>query len=333
MRYVLSRLLWLPVVLWAVASLTFFVLRLVPGDPMSQVAMLIVDRGQLDRIRAEWGLTQPLWQQYLTFLNSLVRGDLGISMASGVPVTTLLAQKMPPTIELAIFAMIIATVVGVGIGVFSATTRRRSLDLTARGLGVLGLSVPWFWIAILLIYVFAVRLHWFPVGGRIGVGVEHATITNFMLVDQIITGNMPALLSALQHITLPALAIGLTTAGFIMRMTRSSMLEVMNKEYVRAARSRGLPERSVLWTHALRNAMLPIITLLGLQFGALLGGAVITELVFSWPGMGRMLLDGILRRDYAVVQGTVIFVAFFYVVANLGVDVLYHAIDPRLRGR
>jgi peptide/nickel transport system permease protein len=333
MRYLLTRLLWMPVVLWAVASLTFLVLRLVPGDPMSQVAMLIVDQGQLDRIRAEWGLTQPLWQQYFTFLGNLLRGDLGVSMASGVPITTLLAQKMPPTIELAICAMVVATLFGVGMGVLSATTRNKTVDYLARGFAVLGLSIPWFWIAILLIYVFAVRLRWFPVGGRIGVGVDYETITNFIFLDQIITGNFPAFMSALQHIALPALAIGLTTAGFIMRMTRSSMLEVMNREYVRAARARGLPERSVLWTHALRNAMLPVITLLGLQFGALLGGAVITELVFSWPGMGRMLLDGILRRDYAVVQGTVIFVAFFYVVVNLFVDIFYHLLDPRLRTR
>jgi len=333
MRYFLSRLIWMPVVLWAVASLTFLVLRLVPGDPMGQVAMLVVDQSQLDRIRAEWGLTQPIWQQYLNFLQSLLRGDIGVSMASGVPVTTLLAQKMPPTIELAIFAMLIATLFGVGVGVLSATTRRRWVDYIARTFAVLGLSIPWFWIAILLIYLLAVRLRWFPVGGRIGVGIDYATITNFIFIDQIITGNVPAFLSALKHITLPALAIGLTSAGFIMRMTRSSLLEVMNKEYVRAARARGLSERSVLWTHALRNAMLPVITLLGLQFGALLGGAVITELVFSWPGMGRMLLDGILRRDYAVVQGTVIFVAFFYVVVNLFVDVLYHTLDPRLRER
>lgn len=333
MRYLIYRLLWLPVVLWAVATLTFLVLRLVPGDPMGQVATLIVDQGQLERIRAEWGLTQPLWQQYLAFLGNLVSGSLGVSMASGVPVSTLLLQKMPPTIELAVVSMIIATVIGVTTGIISATTRLRSVDVTVRGLAVLGLSIPWFWIAIMLIFVFAVQLRWFPVGGRIGVGVQYTTITNFIFLDAIITGNWNAFFSALRHITLPALAIGLTTAGFIMRMTRSSMLEVMHREYIRAARSRGLRNRSILWVHALRNAMLPVITLLGLQFGALLGGAVITELVFSWPGMGRMLLDGILRRDYAVVQGAVILVAFFYVAVNLIVDIFYHTLDPRLRGR
>lgn len=333
MRYLIYRILWLPVVLWAVATLTFLVLRLVPGDPMGQVATLIVDQGQLERIRAEWGLTQPLWQQYLAFLGNLVSGSLGVSMASGVPVSTLLLQKMPPTIELAIFSMVIATAVGVTTGIISATTQRRSVDITARMLAVLGLSIPWFWIAIMLIFIFAVQLRWFPVGGRVGVGVRYTTITNFIFLDAMLTGNWDAFFSALRHITLPALAIGLTTAGFIMRMTRSSMLEVMHREYIRAARARGLHNRSILWVHALRNAMLPVITLLGLQFGALLGGAVITELVFSWPGMGRMLLDGILRRDYAVVQGAVILVAFFYVVVNLVVDVFYHMLDPRLRER
>jgi len=331
MRYLFSRLLWLPVVLWAVASLTFLVLRLVPGDPMGQVATLILDPAQVERTRAAWGLDQPIWRQYLVFLGSAVRGDLGISMTSGLPITQLLFEKLPPTIELAIFAMIIATLIGVGIGVLSATTRHKGVDYVARSLAILGMSVPWFWIAIMFIYFFSVRMRWFPVGGRIGVGVDYTTITNFILLDQLLTGNWAAFVSALRHITLPALAIGLTSAGFIMRMARSSLLEVMRQDYIRSARAKGLRNRTVVYGHALRNAMLPVITLLGLQFGALLGGAVITELVFSWPGMGRLMLDGILRRDYAVVQGSVIFVAAFYVLANLAVDLSYHYLDPRLR--
>ena len=168
-------------------------------------------------------------------------------------------------------------------------------------------------------------------GGRIGIGVDYEIITNFLLIDTLITGNLPAFLSALKHILLPAIAIGLTSAGFAARMTRSSMLEVMRADYIRSAHAKGLRPRRVNINHALRNAILPVLTLLGLQFGALLGGAVITELVFSWPGLGRMLLDGILRRDYAVVQGTVIVVAFAYVMMNLAVDLLYHVVDPRLR--
>jgi peptide/nickel transport system permease protein len=331
MTYILRRLAWLPVVLWAVASLTFLVLRLVPGDPLASVATLVLDPAQLDRIRATWALDQSIWSQYLLFMGGLMRGDLGISMASGQPLTKLLYEKMPPTIELALVAMVISTVVGVGAGIVSATTRRRSLDYAARTFAILGLSVPWFWIAILLIYLFSVKLRWTPVGGRIGVGIEYEVITNFLILDSLLTANWRALVSALRHLALPALAIGLTSAGFVARMTRSSMLEVLRADYVRSARAKGLRERTVNWGHALRNAILPVLTLQGLQFGTLLGGAVITELVFAWPGLGRMLLDGILRRDYAVVQGTVIFVAFIYVMMNLVVDLLYRVVDPRLR--
>lgn len=331
MVYILRRLIWLPVVLWAVASLTFLVLRLVPGDPLASVATLVLDPTQLDRIRSSWALDQPLWNQYLLFMSSLARGDLGISMASGQPLTKLLYDKLPPTIELALVAMVISTVVGVGAGIISATARNRAVDYSARTFAILGLSIPWFWIAILFIYLFSVKLRWTPVGGRIGVGIQYETITNFLIIDSIITGNWTALVSALRHLALPALAIGLTSAGFVARMTRSSMLEVLRADYIRSAHAKGLRDRTVNFSHALRNAILPVLTLQGLQFGTLLGGAVITELVFAWPGLGRMLLDGILRRDYAVVQGTVIFVAFIYVMMNLFVDVLYRVVDPRLR--
>jgi peptide/nickel transport system permease protein len=331
MKYFLYRLLWLPIVLWAVASLTFFILRLVPGDPLDAVASLVLDQAALDRARAEWGLDQPVLQQYGRFLGNLARGDLGVSMASGVPLTRLLYEKMPPTIELALVAMSISTIVGVAAGVISATTRRRWVDYSWRTFAVLGLSIPWAWIAILLIFIFSVKLRWTPVGGRIAAGTEYETITNFMLIDTLITGNGPALISFLRHLTLPALAIGLTSAGFVARLTRSAMLETLRADYIRSAHAKGLRRRTVTLSHALRNALLPVITLQGLQFGALLGGALITELVFAWPGLGRMLLDGILRRDYAVVQGTVIVVAFFYVVMNLLVDVCYRVVDPRLR--
>jgi peptide/nickel transport system permease protein len=331
MNYILRRLIWLPVVLWAVATLTFLVLRLVPGDPLATVATLVLDKAQLDHVRSLWGIDQPIWEQYVRFMGNLLRGDLGISMGSGQELTTLLFQKVPATIELAVAAMIISTIVGVGAGIISATTRRKGVDYSVRTFAILGLSIPWFWIAILLIYIFSVQLRWTPVGGRIGVGVKYEVITNFLVIDSLITGNWVALQSALSHLALPALAIGLTSAGFVARMTRSAMLEVMRSDYVRSARAKGLREQTVNVRHALRNAILPVLTLQGLQFGTLLGGAVITELVFAWPGVGRMLLDAILKRDYAVVQGTVIFVAFIYVLMNLLVDILYRVVDPRLR--
>jgi peptide/nickel transport system permease protein len=333
MTYILRRLVWLPVVLWAVASLTFLTLRLVPGDPLAQVATLVLDPAQLDRVRALWALDQPIWNQYLLFIGNLLRGDLGLSMASGQPLSALLFEKLPPTVELALVAMVISTLIGIGTGVLSATTRSRAVDYSSRTFAILGLSIPWFWIAILFIYIFSVQLRWTPVGGRIGIGVDYEVITNFLILDSLITGNWEALVSALRHLALPSLAIGLTSAGFVARLTRSAMLEVLRADYIRSARAKGLRERTITYGHALRNAILPVITLQGLQFGTLLGGAVITELVFSWPGLGRMLLDSILRRDYAVVQGTVIFVAFIYVMMNLLVDLLYRVVDPRLRTR
>jgi peptide/nickel transport system permease protein len=331
MRYFLTRLLWLPVVLWAVASLTFLVLRLVPGNMIDTVSNQLRDPDAIARARAEWGLDQPIATQYATFISGLLSGDLGTSMSSGIPLSRLIFERLPPTIELALVAMVISTVIGVGAGVVSAVSKRKWVDYLTRTFSILGLSLPLFWVAIILIIVFAVQLRWFPSGGRIGTGVQYERITNFMLLDHVLTGNGAALGSFLRHLFLPALAIGLTSAGFVARLTRSTMLEVIHTDYVRTARAKGLSEWRVIWGHAMRNALLPIITLQGLQFGTLLGGAVITEVVFTWPGLGRMLLDGILKRDYAVVQGAVIFVAFAYVVVNMLVDLTYHLIDPRLR--
>lgn len=331
MRYVLVRLAWLPLVMWAVATLTFVVLRIVPGNPLQLVANQMLDAAQLERVAAEWGLDQPVWTQYTVFMGNLLRGDLGVSLNSGVSTSSLLFERVPPTIELAITAMIISTVIGVAAGIFSVITRSRLLDFAVRTFAILGLSIPLFWVAILLMVIFSVNLGWFPVGGRITAGTRYETLTNFMFIDHILTGNWTALGSFLRHLTLPALAIGLTSAGFVARLTRSAMLEVMRADYIRTARAKGLAARTVNLRHAFRNAMLPVITLQGLQFGALLGGAVITENVFAWPGVGRLLLTGILQRDYPVVQGTVIVVAFAYVVMNLLVDLLYPIVDPRLR--
>lgn len=331
MKYLISRLFWLPLVLWAVVTLTFIVLRLVPGNAADVIFSLNLPVEQVEQFRAQWDLDKPITQQYLAFMGDLLRGDFGFSMSSAVPISRLLYERVPPTVELAVSAMVIATLIGVSAGVISAVTRNRLLDFTVRAGSLLGMSVPWFWIAIVLIIVFAVQLKWLPVGGRIAAGVPYERITNFMVVDALLTGNWTALTSHLRHLILPALAIGLTSAGFIARLTRAGMLEIMTKDYIRAARAKGLEERWIVLKHAFRNALLPVITFLGLQFGALLGGAVITEMVFSWPGMGRLLLDGILRRDYPVVQATVIVVAFIYVIVNLVVDLIYHLIDPRLR--
>src|SRR5579883_2776797 len=273
-KYLISRLIWLPIVLWAVASLTFLALRLVPGTPIDFVASQNLTTAQITEYKAEWGLNQPLWFQYLSFLSDLARGHLGNSMSSAVPVKTLLIDRIPPTMELAVSAMIISTIVGMGAGIISSTTNSKLVDYSARIFSILGLSVPWFWIAIVLIIIFSVKLGWMPVGGQLDPGTNYKTITHFIVLDAILTGDWSLLRIAVRHLALPALAVGLTSAGFVARLTRSAMLEVLRTDYVRTARAKGLVERKVVIKHALRNAILPVLTLQGLQFGSLLGGAV-----------------------------------------------------------
>lgn len=328
--WLLRRLVWLPVVLWAVASLTFLALRFVPGNPVESISNQLVDAAAIARIEAQWGLDQPLHVQYLRFMGDLLSADAGISMRSGVSINRLLFERVPPTIELALVAMLFSTVAGILIGVMAAVTRRRVVDNGLRILAITGMSLPWFWVAIMLVIVFAVRLRLAPTSGRIDPRLSYEVITNFMLIDHLISGNREALFSFLHHLILPAAAIGITSTGFVTRLTRAAMLEELHSGYIRTARGKGLSERSVSLRHALRNALLPVITLQGLQFGALLGGAVITEAVFAWPGLGRLLLEGILARDYPVVQAAVIVVALAYVLMNTLVDLLYYVVDPRL---
>ena len=330
-QYLFKRVLWLPVVLWAVSSMTFLALRIVPGNPIQTIQNQVMDRSQLAEVEAVWGLNRPISEQYVSFLSRLVRGDLGLSMSSGVPIRRMIFERMPPTIELAVVSLVISTGLGVLAGVASATIRNRLIDYGVRTLSILGLSLPLFWVGIMLIIVFSVNFRWTPTNGRIGPGVPYDVITTFMFFDLVVTGNWEAFGSYLRHLILPGVTIGLTSAGFVARLTRSAMLEVMSSDYVRTARAKGLHKRGVIWRHSMRNALLPIVTLQGLQFGAILGGAVITERVFSYPGMGTWLLDGILERDYSVVQGGIIFVALAYVLMNMLVDMLYHFIDPRLR--
>lgn len=329
--YLLRRLLWLPVVIWAVSTLTFFALRVIPGNPIASAESQINDKTQVARIEAEWGLDQNVYVQYLRFMGDLLRGDLGISMSSGAPIRVLMFERIPPTIELTFVAMIISTAFGIAAGVISVATRYRTVDNAVRIVAITGMSMPYFWVAIFLIIVFSILLKWLPTSGRIDSSVPYTVVTNFMLIDQVAAGNWAALGNWLRHLILPALAIGITSTGFVARLTRSAMLEEIGADYVRTARSKGLSERAVMIRHALRNALLPVLTLQGLQFGSLLGGAVITEAVFAYPGMGRLLLDAILSRDYSVVQAAVIVVALAYVVMNLLVDLLVVAVDPRIR--
>jgi peptide/nickel transport system permease protein/oligopeptide transport system permease protein len=288
--------------LWGVATVVFVMARLLPGDPARVIAGVLASPEDVERIRQQMGLNQPLAVQYLDFLGSLLRLDLGTSAHTGAPVIEEIVSRLPYTIELAVVALAVAIVAGVLAGVVAAIRRNTPLDLLVSGLSVFGVSMPVYWLGLMLIIVFAIDLRVLPAAGA-----DEPT-----------------------SILMPALTLALFSIGLIARMTRSSMLEVLGQDYVRTARAKGAPFRSVVFRHALRNALLPVITVIGLQFGALLGGAVVTETVFAWPGVGRLLVDSIFFRDYPVVQGLVLMFGTTFVVINLLVDLLYAYVDPRI---
>jgi peptide/nickel transport system permease protein len=282
-------------------------------------------------IREELGLDDPLPVQYGRFLWRLLQGDLGRSIMTRSPVTAELKLFFPATVELALAAMIVAVLVGVPLGVWAGYRHNSFMDLGTTVGALVGVSMPIFWLGLMLLWIFGLKLNWFPTTGRIGPDVNLQTITNLYIVDSIITGNIQALISALHHIALPALALATIPTAFIARITRSAMVDVMHTDYVRTARAKGLVERLVVAKHALKNAMLPVITVIGLQTGSLLAGAILTETIFAWPGMGRWIVNAIVSRNFPVVQTGVLVFALVFIAVNLIVDVSYGWFDPRVR--
>ncbi len=330
-KYIARRLGQLVPVLLGVSLLVFFGMHLVPGD----VAQLLLgDKGtpaDLQRLRHQLGLDQPVYVQYLRFLAGALHGDFGVSLRTRQSAIWEIAQALPTTIELSLAALLFALVFGLAIGVLAAR-RPHSLVDTAAMVGVLiGVSMPVFWTGILLLLVFGGILGWLPLGGILDGGMTFRRITGMSLVDGLITANGPVVQSTLRHLVLPSIALGATSMATIARMTRSTMLEVLHLDFVRTARAKGVIERRVVSHHALRNALLPIVTLVGLQLGLLLSGAVLTETIFALPGLGRLAITSVLARDYPVVQGVVIIAAGIFVLANLLVDLLYAYLDPRIR--
>jgi peptide/nickel transport system permease protein len=331
LRYIARRLVQLVPVLLGVSVLVFLGMHLVPGD----VAQLLVgEKGteaDLARIRHQLGLDQPLYVQYGRFLAGAVRGDFGTSIRTRQPVIWEIGQALPLTLELSFAALLFAVAVGLGVGVVAARRPHGAVD-TAAMIGVLvGVSMPVFWTGILLLLVFGGTLGWLPLGGMVDEGMTFRRITGLPLLDGLLTGNLALVESNLRHLILPAVALGATSMATIARMSRSTMLEVLGLDYVRTARAKGVAERRVVRRHALRNALLPIVTLVGLQLGLLLSGAVLTETIFALPGLGRLAITSVLARDYPVVQGVVLIAAAIFVLANLAVDVLYAYFDPRIR--
>ena len=317
--------------LLGVSIIVFFMVRAIPGDPAQILLGQQATHEQVQQLRAHMGLDKPVIVQYTVFLRDAVTGDLGDSIVTGRPVITELLVRFPATLELTAFAMFIAIAVGVPVGVISAVSQYSLLDKLTSVLALTGISIPIFWLAMVLILIFGVRLELLPFPGRLSSGVSIQAVTGLVLVDSLLTGNFGAFWDGFKHLIMPALALGTIPMAVITRMTRSSMLEVMGEDYVRTARAKGVVPRRVVFKHALRNAMLPTVTVIGLQVGLLMGGAVITETIFSWPGVGQIAYESIYRRDYAMIQGVVLYAAALFVLVNLLVDVLYAVLDPRVR--
>ncbi len=318
-------------VLVGISLLVFLLMHIAPGDPVSLLLGEDATDAEIQRTRHEWGLDQPVLVQYWEFLSHAVRGDFGKSLKFGEPVTKLVFERLPATIELALASLLVSILISIPIGVYSAIKHDSLFDHTGMGLALIGVSLPNFWLGIMLIYFLGGQLNLLPVAGRIDYGIELQPITRLYLVDSLITGNFAAFWSALKHLFMPAVTLGTSLAAIVTRITRSSVLEVMRQDFITTARAKGLNERAVIWRHILRNAMITIVTILGLQLGALLNGSVITETVFSYPGIGDLLIQAISLRDYKLAQGLIFFFAMMYFVVNLLVDILYMLIDPRIK--
>jgi len=332
LRFIVTRVgLVIPTFI-GITLLTFAMIRLIPGDPIEMLAGEHgIDPARHAELLHQYGFDRPLLVQYAVYVGQVLQGNLGISLSTHAPVIRDFLQLIPATIELSLAAMLFAVLLGLPAGMLAATHRGRFLDHSVMGLSLTGYSMPIFWWGLLLILLFSVNLGWTPVSGRIDIAYDFDSVTGFMLIDSLLSGQDGAFTSALSHLILPAIVLGTIPLAVIARMTRSSLLEVLNEDYVRTARAKGLSPMRVLWVHALRNALIPVITVIGLQVGTLMGGAILTETIFSWPGIGRWLVESIARRDYPVLQTGVLLVASMVILVNLSVDLLYGLVNPRIR--
>jgi dipeptide transport system permease protein len=332
LSFVLKRVALVVPTFIGITLLVFTLIRLIPGDP---VEALSGERGMSDeryhRLIHEFGLDRPLPVQYADYVWKALHGDLGLSAISHEPVFSEFMARFPATVELSLVAMLIAIAIGLPAGIVAAVKRNTAWDYSVMGASLTGYSMPIFWWGLLLILSFSVWLGWTPVSGRIAIQYDIAPVTGFMLVDSLLASDKGAFHSALSHLVLPAIVLGTIPLAVIARMTRSSMLEVLREDYVRTARAKGAGRLRVVAVHALRNALIPVLTVIGLQVGTLLAGAILTETIFSWPGIGKWLVEAIHRRDYAAVQGGILMTATIIIAVNLIVDLLYGVVNPRIR--
>ena len=314
-----------------VSILVFLLIRLIPGDPTTVMLGERATPEQAEEILERLGLNEPLHTQYFIWIGNLIRGDLGDTIRGNIPISLELSRRFPATAELALSALLLSTAIGIPIGILSAVKRNSIVDAFGMMVALLGVSIPIFVLGLLLIFLIGVQFKLLPFVGRINNSTYIETITGLYTVDAILTRNWDGLGDVLRHLILPAVTLMTVPLATTARITRSTMLEVLNQDYIRTARAKGLSNRAVVLRHALRNAMLPIITIVGLQLGGLLSGAVLTETIFSWPGVGKWLFDSITARDYPIVQSVTLIVAMIYIGVNFFVDILYTFFDPRVR--
>jgi ABC-type dipeptide/oligopeptide/nickel transport system permease component len=330
-KYIFRRLLLLVPVLFGVSLATFVVMHSFTTDPAIIILGEHATTERVEALREELGLNKPIYVQFYDYMKNTVQGDLGKSVITKTSISSELMKRFPATVELAVSAVCIAALLGLALGVISAVRQNSAWDYGAMTVALLGVSMPIFWLGLMMIILFSVTLGWLPASGRISIGLTPDDVTGLYLLDSLLTGNMESFWDAFRHLIMPAIALGSYSTAIIARMTRATMLETIRQDYIRTARAKGLREGVVIVKHALRNALIPIVTVIGLQMGALLGGAVLTETVFSWPGIGSYVIEGILVSDYPRVQGAVLLIGTIFVLVNLVVDVIYCYLDPRIQ--
>lgn len=331
LTYTVKRLFSLIPVLLGLSLVVFFMIRAIPGDPAQLILGQLATKEAVEALTKQLGLDQPWFVQYFHYLGNLLTGDLGESIRTKAPISEEMVPYLMATIELSFCAMLIAVVIGVNAGIISAWFQNSWFDYVAMVLALIGVSMPIFWLGLMEQWVFAINLDWLPTSGREEVRNPVTAITNIYIIDTIIQGRTDQLVEVIKHLVLPSIALATIPMAIIARITRSTMLEVMRSDFIRTARAKGLKMFWVVYKHSLKNAIIPVLTIIGLQTGLLLGGAILTETIFSWPGIGRYIYEAIGYRDYPVVQSGVLVIAFIFVMINLVIDLLYAAIDPRIK--
>ena len=329
--YVMRRLLATVPVVLVVTIIVFSLIHMAPGDPLTLLLSEDANETTIKLAREKWGLDQPIYVQYLNYLSILVHGDLGMSFKYGDPVVSVIANRMPATIELAIAAMIISVSIALPLGALAGARPNSWIDNIGSSIGFLGISMPGFWLGLILILFLSGTLHLLPSSGRDSFGIADAPITGIYLLDSLINRDLDQVRDAITHLAMPALALGINMVGMLMRVTRSAMIEIMHEDFITTARAKGAPEHRVIWLHGMRNALIPVLTVVGLELGTLLSGSVIVATVFAWPGTGSLLISAINSRDYPLVIGTILAYTLIFVIINFVIDLLYPLVDPRIR--